>query len=230
MKQLSIAILVALALCVGLTGAALAHAKRVSSVPEAGARLSKAPAKVTVLFTEEISAKPDQSFLRVTDARGALVAAGKLDTGDLDHKTLSATLPGSLADGVYTVSWQALTPDDNGVSHGSFSFGLNAAPGAQPADLEGEEGPADQPATAATTAATAAATTTAAATRPATAAATAAAASTAAPTGTAGSTPTASAGAPAGLPRTGGTADVSALALLAALAVLACGVWIRAKG
>lgn len=241
MKYLSIALLVALALGFGLAGTAMAHAKRVSSAPEAGARLDKAPAKVTVVFSEEISAKPEQSFLRVADAGGKQVAAGKLDTADLDRKTLSAALPSGLGDGVYTVTWQVLTTDDNAATRGSFSFGVNAAPGAQPANLEGEEVEADQPAaTAAPTAApTAAATARPAATAVATAAATAAAtarpAATAAATVAATARPAATAvptaGAPANLPRTGaGAPDLAALALLAALVALGCGVWIRARG
>ena len=62
---------------------------------------------------------------------------------DLDHKTLSGALNSGLGDGVYTVKWNALTPDDSGHSQGSFTFGVNVNPGAQPTEApEPTEAPA----------------------------------------------------------------------------------------
>src|SRR5262245_32592487 len=123
--RIAIALIVALLLSMTVFGIASAHAKLVSSDPAAGAKLTAAPAKVTLVFSEEISDNATESFFNVTDESGANVGTGKLDTNDLDHKTLSGTLKEGLGDGIYTVKWQTITPDDNGKSEGSFAFGVN---------------------------------------------------------------------------------------------------------
>jgi LPXTG-motif cell wall-anchored protein len=198
-RRIMIALIIACALSVALFGTALAHAKLVSSDPAAGAKLTAAPAKITLVFSEEISDKQADSFFSVADAAGKEIGRGKLDTTDLDHKTLSGTPSSGMADGVYTVSWKTLTTDDNGVSEGSFTFGVNADPGAQPTAAP------DHDAAAAPTAAAAVAPTAAAA------------------------QPTAAAGAaaPSSLPNTGGDSGVLWLALAIALAALAGGVALR---
>jgi len=131
-RRIGIGLILVLALSLALNSTALAHAKLVSSDPAAGAKLTKAPAKVTLVFSEEISDKETESNFTVTDESGATMGTGKLDTNDLDHKTLSGTLKDGLGDGIYTVKWQTITPDDNGHSEGTFTFGVNKDPGAQP--------------------------------------------------------------------------------------------------
>jgi methionine-rich copper-binding protein CopC len=131
-RRISIGIVIALLLSVALFSMASAHAKLVSSDPAAGTKLTTAPAKVTLVFDEEISDKATESFFNVTNEAGAAVGSGKLDTADLDHKTLSGALNSGLGDGIYTVTWQTITTDDNGKSEGSFAFGVNKEPGAQP--------------------------------------------------------------------------------------------------
>jgi len=131
-RGIGIALILVPALSLVLLSTALAHAKLVSSDPAAGAKLTKAPAKVTLVFSEEISDKETESNFTVTDESGATVGTGKLDTNDLDHKTLSGTLKDGLGDGIYTVKWQTITPDDNGHSEGTFTFGVNKEPAAQP--------------------------------------------------------------------------------------------------
>ena len=131
-RRISLGIVLALLLSIALFSVASAHAKLVSSDPAAGAKLTAAPAKVTLVFDEEISDKATDSFFNVTDAAGANVGTGKLDNTDLDHKTVSGALKAGLADGVYTVKWQTITADDQGKSEGSFTFGVNVDPGAQP--------------------------------------------------------------------------------------------------
>jgi LPXTG-motif cell wall-anchored protein len=193
-RRIGVALIVALVLSLGLLGVASAHAELVSSDPAAGAKLTNAPAKVTLVFSEEISDKATDSFFTVADASGAEVGKGQLDNTDLDHKTLSGTLKSGLGDGVYTVTWQTITPDDNGKSNGSFKFGVNQDPGAQPTA-------APEP----------------------TAAPTAAAASAAAPTAVAKPTAAAAASAPANLPKTGESSPGYSGYLLAGVAILLLG-------
>ena len=133
-RRIGAGLILALLLSLGLLGTALAHAKLVSSDPAAGAKLTAAPSKVTLVFSEEISAKPDESNFTVTDEQGNEVGKGQLDTTDLNHETQSGMLNTGLGDGVYTVKWNAVTPDDNGHSSGSFNFGVNKDPGAQPTE------------------------------------------------------------------------------------------------
>ena len=118
-------ILLALTLSLGLLGSALAHAKLASSDPKDGAKLDKPPSKITLIFSEEIDDK--QSGFTVSDANGTTVGRGKLDTNDLDHKTLSGTLDAGAGDGAYTVNWVAVTTDDNAKTEGSISFTVGVA-------------------------------------------------------------------------------------------------------
>jgi LPXTG-motif cell wall-anchored protein len=131
-QRIGVVVVIALLLSLALFSVASAHAKLVSSDPAAGAKLSAAPAKVTLVFSEEISEKADESNVTVTDEQGNEVGKGGLDNTDLDHKTQSATLKAGLGDGIYTVKWNALTPDDNAHTEGTFTFGVNKDPGAQP--------------------------------------------------------------------------------------------------
>jgi LPXTG-motif cell wall-anchored protein len=196
-------IIIVLTLAFGLLSTALAHAELVSSDPAAGAKLTKAPAKIALVFSEEID---DQgSSFTITDAKKATVGTGKLDLNDLDHKTLIGTLNAGAGDGVYTVAWDVITADDKAEESGTFTFGVNTDPGAQPTAAPEEE---------ATAVATAAATP-AATTRPTTAAAGAAQ-----PT----ATPATGAG-PAKLPTTGDTGtDRSSYLIGVAILLVAAGV------
>ena len=139
-------IIIVLGLSLGLLSTAFAHAKLVSSDPAAGAKLTAAPAKVTLVFSEEIDEQG--SSFTVSDAKKATVGTGKLDLNDLDHKTVSGTLNAGLGDGVYTVAWKVITSDDKAEESGTFTFGVNADPGPQPT-AEPEEGEATAAPTAA---------------------------------------------------------------------------------
>jgi copper resistance protein C len=206
-RRITISLTLALLLSLALFSVVSAHAKLVSSDPAAGAKLTAAPSKITLVFSEEISDKESDSNFTVTDEQGASVGTGKLDTNDLDHKTLSGTLKAGLGDGIYTVKWMTLTPDDNGKSEGSFTFGVNKDPGAQPTaapDHDEEASP----------------TAAAAATQP-TAAAAGAAQPTAAPAG---------GQSPADLPKTGDSgAGMSVYLLIGATVLVAAGIALLRK-
>jgi methionine-rich copper-binding protein CopC len=192
-RRIGLLVGIGLLLSLALVSVVSAHAKLVSSDPATGAKLTAAPAKITLTFSEEISAKATDSFFNVTDAQGNQVGSGTLDNTDLDHKTLSGTLNSGAGDGVYTVTWQTITTDDNGQSSGSFSFGVNKDPGAQPtAAPEPTEAPEPTPA----------------------------AGSAAQPTAAAPTTP---GGTPSDLPKTGdGGADLS-ISLVLGVAILLAG-------
>lgn len=197
-RRIMIGVVLALALSLSLLGTALAHAELVSSTPAAGSKLATAPSAITLVFSEEIDEQG--SSFSVMDAKQAKVGGGMLDLNDLDHKTLAGTLNAGLADGVYTVAWEVITSEDQAKESGTFTFGVNADPGAQPTAQHDE----------ATATPAAAATPTAAASG-----------------GAARPTPTAAAGGtpPTSLPSTGANdTGLLAFALVAALLLLAGGM------
>ena len=117
-------VILALILGFGVVGSALAHAKLVSSDPMDGAKLDKPPAKITLIFSEELGA--EKSGFTVSNTTGTKVGEGKLDLNDLDRKTLSGTMNQNAAAGVYTITWTAFTADDNNTEEGTTSFTIGA--------------------------------------------------------------------------------------------------------
>ena len=109
-----------------LAGTAFGHADLIASDPPSGGTLTTTPFTLTATFTEELD--PGLSSLIVESAAGAVVAHG---TVSADYPTLmTAELP-TLEPGAYTVRWTSVTPDDQGVERGTFTFNV-AASGATP--------------------------------------------------------------------------------------------------
>lgn len=124
--RLLVALLVSLLAFAGTAGLALAHAELVSSDPADGARLAAAPAKITLVFSQEL--EPDGNLITVTDAAGNQVDAGDttLDLNDPERKTLTVSLRSGLGDGAYTVSWKNASVDGHS-EEGTLSFTVGAA-------------------------------------------------------------------------------------------------------
>jgi LPXTG-motif cell wall-anchored protein len=114
-------------LLVWVSGVA-AHAELVSSDPADGATI-ETPVTLTATFSEEFSADPELSFIRVQDAAGDTVASGGQSADDATMMTVD--LP-ELDPGQYTVRWQTTTEDDNGTERGDFTFTVAAAATAAP--------------------------------------------------------------------------------------------------
>ncbi len=123
MKRTLAVLFIALTVFVALAQSALAHAQLDHCTPAPGTAVSTAPTEVRCWFTEEIDSK--QSTLMVTDANNAQVdnKDGKVDLNVADHKQMFATVK-SLPSGVYKVTWHTVTTDDNGVTDGTFYFGV----------------------------------------------------------------------------------------------------------
>ena len=119
MKRLALLLLLAVLLLTAQT--ALAHALLLRSIPEANAAVDRAPAQVELLFSESL----DGSFSKITvlDSTGKTVDNGdsRVDPADLTRMTVS--LP-SLPDGVFTVSWKALSAVDRHVTTGAYPFAV----------------------------------------------------------------------------------------------------------
>jgi copper transport protein len=131
----------ALALLLLIAPAAGAHALLRSSDPAGGASLDKAPAPVTLTFTEP----PDLSLssVHVLDSDGHAVERGK--ARGVAGRPLQLEVPvGQLGDGTYTVSWRVVSRTDGHVTAGSFAFGVGVA---APAGTAGGSGQAAAPST-----------------------------------------------------------------------------------
>ncbi|CAL9520923.1 hypothetical protein SUDANB105_03809 [Streptomyces sp. enrichment culture] len=106
-----------------LAGAApaSAHAALTGSDPQQGAVVDKAPAQVSLTFSETVSLSDDA--LRVLDPKG-----GRVDTGEptgTGGATYSVKLKPGLPDGTYTVSYQVVSADSHPVA-GAFTFSVGA--------------------------------------------------------------------------------------------------------
>lgn len=112
-------------------GPAGAHAFVAHSAPAAGSTVEHAPGQVRVWFSEPVAA--DGSELSVFDAQGTQVDRRDDARDGADPTLFRVSLPDDVTEGVYTVRWQALTPDDAARTTGEFQFGVGAAAAPAPA-------------------------------------------------------------------------------------------------
>ena len=101
-----------------------AHALLVRSVPAANTVLEQPPVQVELYFSEAL--EPTLSSIIVVDSNIRIVDAGdvRVDSSDPTHMTVTLH---ALPDGVYTVSWKALSAIDGHQSGGTFPFAVGAA-------------------------------------------------------------------------------------------------------
>ncbi|GHA33861.1 copper resistance CopC/CopD family protein [Streptomyces anthocyanicus] len=119
----TLVLLLLAAACALLAGAgpASAHAALTGSDPREGAVVDKAPAQVSLTFSESVSM--DDDSLRVLDPRGKRVDDGKpFGTGGA---TYSVKLHAGLPDGTYTVTYQVVSADSHPVA-GAYTFSVGA--------------------------------------------------------------------------------------------------------
>lgn len=115
-------------LLLAVTGALLAgaapvsaHAALTGSDPQQGTVVDKAPAQVSLTFSEPVAISDDA--LRVLDPKGK-----RVDRGDPDNPegtTYTVRLHSGLPDGTYTVTYQVVSADSHPVA-GAFSFSVGA--------------------------------------------------------------------------------------------------------
>ncbi|MCI0553283.1 MAG: copper resistance protein CopC [Anaerolineae bacterium] len=101
-----------------------AHALLVRSNPEANAVLQQAPVQVELFFSETL--EPTLSSITVIDSNNRTVDAGDARVDPSDPRRMTVTLH-ALADGVYTVSWKALSTIDGHQTVGTFPFAVGDA-------------------------------------------------------------------------------------------------------
>ncbi|MFC7937386.1 copper resistance protein CopC [Streptomyces sp. NPDC057387] len=123
-------------------GPASAHAALTSTDPGDGTVLERAPAHVTLTFSESVGLR-DDSF-RVLDPGGHRLHTGEAGRADGRSDTARVALPGKLGEGTYTVAWRVVSADSHPVS-GAFTFSVGA-PSRSAAPVA--TGPAEDPLTA----------------------------------------------------------------------------------
>jgi methionine-rich copper-binding protein CopC len=128
------AALVALAMLLALPASVAAHSELEASSPADGATVVSPPVIVGD-FSEEVD--PGRSSMILRDPSGTDLASGGVPADGPATRMTIADLP-PLAPGRYEVRWTTVTPDDEGVERGTFSFTVDAAtpepttaPGAQ---------------------------------------------------------------------------------------------------
>ncbi|MGX5188662.1 copper resistance CopC/CopD family protein [Streptomyces avermitilis] len=106
-----------------LAGAApvSAHAALTGSDPAQGAVVDKAPAQVSLTFSEKVALS--DGSVRVLDPSGKRVDTGK--ASNLSGTTYGVKLHSGLPDGTFTVSYQVVSADSHPVS-GAFTFSIGA--------------------------------------------------------------------------------------------------------
>ncbi len=100
---------------------ASAHADLIQSIPEANAMLEQSPEHVEVVLSEPLEA--NGSNIKVYDSNGQAVDKGDSSVDPSNPERMTVTLP-SLPDGIYTVSWKALSQIDGHGTAGSFPFAV----------------------------------------------------------------------------------------------------------
>ncbi|MEU1673950.1 copper resistance protein CopC [Streptomyces roseifaciens] len=104
-------------------GSASAHAALTSTDPASGSVVPVAPEKVKLTFSEGVLLSADS--VRVLDPQGKRVDEGRPAHVDGKSNTASVGLAGGIADGTYTVAWQAVSADSHPVA-GAFTFSIGA--------------------------------------------------------------------------------------------------------
>ncbi|MFE0366130.1 copper resistance CopC/CopD family protein [Streptomyces tendae] len=119
----TLVLLLLAAACALLAGAgpASAHAALTGSDPREGAVVDKAPAQVSLTFSESVSM--DDDSLRILDPKGKRVDDGK--PSGTGGTTYSVKLHAGLPDGTYTVTYQVVSADSHPVS-GAYTFSVGA--------------------------------------------------------------------------------------------------------
>jgi plastocyanin/methionine-rich copper-binding protein CopC len=119
-----LAALILLTGLLGTPGVTLAHADVASSIPADGATVPAGLQQVVITFSEEVS--PEQSSAEFVMSGGmTMQATSTVDRADRTKMTVG--FASGLPAGSYSVKWNAVTQDDNGITDGTINFTVAAA-------------------------------------------------------------------------------------------------------
>ena len=106
----------------GSAAPVLGHTQLLVSVPAAGQVVAVSPTQIALVFSEPIEDQYTSFDLLDSSGGTILAAAGTPDPNNPD--VLTATLPAPLAEGTYTINWQAVSAADGHGTSGFFTFGV----------------------------------------------------------------------------------------------------------
>ncbi|MFC1431833.1 copper resistance CopC/CopD family protein [Streptacidiphilus sp. N1-3] len=128
LRRLTAAIVLAFALALGgqlaLAGPAAAHADLVSSSPSDGAVLASEPARVTLLFSEEVTLR--LSSVKVVGPDGRRVDSGTPQAAGSGEDGLTVGLTADQQQGTFVLDWLATAADDGHATSGTLTFSVGA--------------------------------------------------------------------------------------------------------
>ena len=109
----------------------LAHALLLRSNPQANAVLAQPPVQIELFFSEPVDAT--LSGIKTFNSSGVEVDVGDVRVESSDATRMTVSLH-TIGDGVYTVTWKAVSAIDGHQTTGSFPFAVgNTSPSALPA-------------------------------------------------------------------------------------------------
>jgi len=111
-------LIIAIAASLALTAPASAHAFLDHAEPPVGSTMDKAPAQLSLWFTEDL--EPAFSGVTVTDAHGHAVGAGKAHVDAQNRRLIHVPLK-ALGPGTYRVKWHVLSTDTHR-TQGSYTL------------------------------------------------------------------------------------------------------------
>src|SRR3954447_24188277 len=118
-SHLHLAAFVALLLALAIPATASAHARLVSTAPQSGAGLDRAPAAATLRFDEDVETV--FGALRVLDANGSRVDDGDMVRPGGRGSVVSVALRRGLGSGTYTAAYRVISDEGHPV-WGAFVF------------------------------------------------------------------------------------------------------------
>ncbi|MCF3965176.1 copper resistance CopC/CopD family protein, partial [Streptomyces fuscigenes] len=137
LRLLTVAAVIVVSLLGLSAGTASAHAALTGSDPKDGSVVATAPKAVTLSFSEQVSL--GKNAIRVLAPDNERVDSGKIaDVSTSSRASYRIALRSGLADGTYTVAWQAVSADTHPVA-GAFTFSVGA-PSKTSAQVGGQGG------------------------------------------------------------------------------------------
>jgi methionine-rich copper-binding protein CopC len=118
MSKVVLTLAAAVALALASASSASAHAKLVAAAPPANGVIAQSPTELDLTFSEAVNLAFTGVKIIGPDKAVIAIEAPALTDGDA---TFTAKVPATLAPGVYSVEWQALSTDGH-KTHGTYTF------------------------------------------------------------------------------------------------------------
>jgi methionine-rich copper-binding protein CopC len=118
-RSFGLAAAVFLAAALVAPGSVLAHAALETADPAPESTIPETPELVTAEFTDRLD--PSLSSLTLSAPDGTVLTTGGVAPEDPEARQM-VLRPPTLADGIYTVGWTAVSDDDKNVESGTYTF------------------------------------------------------------------------------------------------------------